>query len=324
MAGRVLVGTSSWADPGFVEEWYPPGMPARARLPWYAQRFEAVELNSSFYALPDPRTVERWSEVTPPGFVFDVKLHKLLSRHAADVESLPPDLRGRVEVVGRGRVQLTPQLEKAMARRTVDTLEPLRSTGRLGVLLLQLSPAFSPRRNQLDELDGLLEALSPLPVAIELRNRGWVDGERVEETLDWMSERGAAFVGVDAPVGEVKTIMPPVDAVTRPDLAYFRAHGRNLEGYVSGRTVAERFAWVYEPEELQEIAGRVQALAEEADVVHVMFNNNRGSDAPKAARDFRELLGQDPGPPPDREGPHAAAPDVEAGARESAGQMRLV
>ena len=71
MAGRILIGTSSWADPGFVEEWYPPGMQARERLPWYAERFEAVEVNSSFYAIPEQGTVARWAEVTPAGFVFD-------------------------------------------------------------------------------------------------------------------------------------------------------------------------------------------------------------------------------------------------------------
>ena len=89
MAGKILVGTSSWADPGFVEEWYPPGMPARDRLAWYAQRFEAVEVNSSFYAIQEPGMVARWTEVTPPGFVFDYKLHRALSRHAAQVDSLP-------------------------------------------------------------------------------------------------------------------------------------------------------------------------------------------------------------------------------------------
>ena len=65
MAGSILVGTSSWADPGFVKEWYPPGMPARDRLAWYAERFEAVEVNSSFYAVPERSTVRRWAKVTP-------------------------------------------------------------------------------------------------------------------------------------------------------------------------------------------------------------------------------------------------------------------
>jgi uncharacterized protein YecE (DUF72 family) len=84
--------------------------------------------------------------------------------------------------------------------------------------------------------------------------------------------------------------MPPLDAVTNPKLAYLRAHGRNAEGYIRGRSVAERFAWRYSDEELEEIRGRVQELASEASEVRVMFNNNRGSDAPVAAERFSELL----------------------------------
>ena len=90
MAGKILVGTSSWADPGFVKEWYPPQLAARERLAWYAERFGYVELNSSFYAIPDRNNVHRWVEGTPDGFVFDVKAHRLLSRHAAPIDSLPP------------------------------------------------------------------------------------------------------------------------------------------------------------------------------------------------------------------------------------------
>jgi uncharacterized protein YecE (DUF72 family) len=65
-----------------------------------------------------------------------------------------------------------------------------------------------------------------------------------------------------------------------------------------GKTVAERFGWEYSDEELQEIAARARGMAEEAGKVHVMFNNNRGMDAPTSARRFRELVGQDPGPSP--------------------------
>jgi uncharacterized protein YecE (DUF72 family) len=93
--------------------------------------------------------------------------------------------------------------------------------------------------------------------------------------------------------------MPPLDAVTRDDVAYLRAHGRNAEGYIGGRSVAERFGWRYADEELEEIAGRARELAEQAGEVHVMFNNNRGDDAPTAAQRFQALLGQDPGPPPE-------------------------
>jgi uncharacterized protein YecE (DUF72 family) len=298
MAGRILVGTSSWADPGFVEEWYPPGMPARERLPWYSERFEAVELNSSFYAIPEVSTVGRWARATPPGFTFDVKLHRLLSRHAARIDSLPPDLRDDARTNERGRVLLTPELEGAMLEKTVEAVAPLEQAGRLGAFLLQLTPAFAPDRNELDELRGVIAGLHPRLVAIELRNRLWVKGDRAEDTLSWMSENGAAFVAVDAPREEHIPIMPPIDAVTRDDLAYLRAHGRNAEGYMHGKTVAERFGWRYTDGELEEIASRARGLAEEAGEVHVVFNNNRGMDAPTSARRFRELVGQDPGPAP--------------------------
>ncbi len=298
MPARILVGTSSWADPGFVEDWYPPGLPARDRLPWYAERFEAVELNSSFYALPKRETVERWARVTPPGFTFDVKLHRLLSRHSTSLDSLPPDLRDQVETTSRGRVKLTEDLEAEMIDRLLAEVAPLSEAGKLGAFLLQLTPGFAPDRHELGELTPLIERLQPHVTAIEFRHRGWVNEKRAEQTLAYLSEHDAAFVCVDAPPGDHVPIMPPLDAVTSDRLAFFRAHGRNTEGYLKGRTVAERFGWVYADEELEEIAGRVESLAEEVPQVTMMFNNNRSADAPTAARRFRELIGQDPGPAP--------------------------
>ena len=153
--------------------------------------------------------------------------------------------------------------------------------------------AFSPHEHRLTELDSLIAALAPHPVAVELRHRSWVSPKRLEATLGWMSEREAVWVGVDAPTGPQVTIMPGIDAVTRPGLAYLRAHGRNAEGYVKGRSVAERFAWRYSDEELAEIVGRARALAEEAGEVRLMFNNNRGADAPIAAARAQELLNGD-------------------------------
>jgi uncharacterized protein YecE (DUF72 family) len=299
MPGRILVGTSSWADPGFVEDWYPHGMAARDRLAWYAQRFEYVEVNSTFYAVPAGKTVARWAQITPAGFTFDVKLHRLLSRHAAGLDSLPPDLRADARTNERGRVQLTPELEAAVLDRTLEAVEPLKRAGKLGPFLLQLTPAFAPGRHELAELDGLAERLAGHGLALELRHRGWVEERRIEQTLDWYEAHGITFVCVDSPPGEHVPILPPVDAVTRRDCAYVRCHGRNTEGYLKGKTVAERFGWLYSDPELEQIAQRAKGLAEDAGQVHVAFNNNRGADAPTAARRFRELIGQDPGPPLD-------------------------
>ena len=104
---RILVGTASWTDPGFVERWYPKGMPAHERLRWYAEQFEMVEVNSTFYAVPDARTVERWCAATPPGFLFDVKLHQLFSFHAARRKMLPPALQKKARSDAAGRVVVT-------------------------------------------------------------------------------------------------------------------------------------------------------------------------------------------------------------------------
>jgi uncharacterized protein YecE (DUF72 family) len=198
MAGRIVIGTSSWADPGFVEEWYPPDLAARDRLPWYAERFEAVEVNSTFYAVPAEKTVARWAEQTPEDFTFDVKLHRLLSRHSADLKSLPPACREHATTNARGRVRRTPKLEAALADEIVAAVTPLGD--KLATFLLQLSPAFEPRKNELDELAALVARLNETaPVAVELRNRFWLTERRREETLRWFEEHAAAFVCVDMP-----------------------------------------------------------------------------------------------------------------------------
>ena len=182
-SGKILVGTASWTDPGFVEHWYPKGMPAADRLAWYAEQFQMVEINSTFYAVPDPRMIERWCRSTPDGFVFDVKLHQLLSRHSTAAKLLPPAVRRRAEVDTKGKVKLTPALEEAMIAEVLGPVKLLEAFGKLGALLLQMSPAFSPKMHQLKELETLLHAFKDYRVAIELRNRNWAQGERLQETL---------------------------------------------------------------------------------------------------------------------------------------------
>jgi uncharacterized protein YecE (DUF72 family) len=294
----IIVGTSSWADPGFVEHWYPKGLAARERLPFYAERFEAVELNSSFYAIPAQSTVERWAGATPDQFTFDVKLHRLLSHHSTAPKDLPKDLREDVETNERGRVLPDESLIAELLSRTQEAMKPLNDAGKLSSYLLQLTPGFDPRRNELEELLPVIEGLRPLPVAIEFRRRSWASPKRFEGVLEFLSANDAVFVCVDSPPGEHVPIFPAIDAVTTDSLAYMRCHGRNTQGYMSGRTVAERFDYDYSADELAEIAGRAGKLAEEAEQVHVMFNNNARELAPKAGRGLRERLGQDPGPSP--------------------------
>jgi uncharacterized protein YecE (DUF72 family) len=290
---KILVGTASWSDPGFVEHWYPKKMPAGDRLAWYAQHFETVEVNSSFYSVPDARLVERWCYSTPDDFVFDIKLHQLLSRHSANLKLLPPVLQKHAEADAKGRVKFTPEIERAMIEEFRRPLEILRAAGKLGALLLQLSPGFSPKKHQLDELNDLLGALADYRIAIELRNRNWVEGENLEPTLSFFRQHSATLVSVDAPAEKHFTLMPPdLNAITNPELAYLRLHGRDAHAYTTGKTVAARFNYDYSDEEIEEVAERARELGKEAKEVHVVFNNNALDYAPHAALRMRKALGQ--------------------------------
>jgi len=126
-----------------------------------------------------------------------------------------------VRTTPRGRVRLDDRLEAALADAVLAAVAPLADAGRLSTFLLPPSPALGPRDHELDE---------PAPL-----------------------------VGRFAPHDDHFTIMPPVDAVTNPRVAYLRAHGRNREGYVRGRSVADRCAWRYDDAELEEIGARARA-----------------------------------------------------------------
>lgn len=252
-----------------------------------------VEVNSSFYAVPERSLVERWDHATPDDFVFNVKLHRLLSRHAATLKSLPPALQGSAAADAKGKVELTTELEEALLEQIVAACEPLRAAKKFGAFLLQLSPAFSPRKYALAELDNLLTRLVPFGLVVELRNRNWAEGKELEETLDFFQRHLAALALVDAPNEDHFTIMPRgLNEVTNPRLAYLRLHGRNAEAYLRGKTVAERFYYDYDDAEIAEVAERARKLTKEAEQVHVVFNNNALDFAPHAALRLRAALGQ--------------------------------
>jgi uncharacterized protein YecE (DUF72 family) len=293
MPGRILVGTASWSDPAFVEHWYPKKMPAGDRLGWYAQQFEMVEVNSTFYSVPEPRLVERWCRATPDKFTFDVKLHQGLSRHSTPAKYLPPNLQRRAETDAKGKVKLTPDLEDAILDAFRPSLSIFRGAKKLGALLLQLSPAFSPRKDKLGELDHLIDVLRDYPLAIELRNRNWAGGDQLESTSEFFRARNVSFVNVDSPESDHFTIMPAaLNEITSAHLAYLRLHGRNAHAYITGKTVAARFNYDYNNAEIEEVAQRSKRLAHAADEVHVVFNNNALDYAPRAAARLRKALGQ--------------------------------
>ena len=275
-------------------------MPPGERLQWYAQHFDLVEVNSTFYSVPEPRMVERWCAATPDDFKFDVKLHQLLSFHSTPAKLLPPALQRRAETDARGRVKSTPDLQQALVKIFLRATSIFRDAGKLGVFLLQLSPVFSPRKHKLVEIDPLIEMLSDYELAIEFRNRNWAVGDQLKATMDFLQKHHAVFVNLDAPESDHFMVMPSdVDEVTNSNVAYLRLHGRNANAYITGKTVAARFDYDYSENEIAEVAQRSRKLASEARELHVVFNNNNLDYAPHAALRLRKALGQIVKTPPE-------------------------
>lgn len=263
----VRIGCGSWADPEYVGVLYPRGLPANERLGTYAQWFDRVEVNSTYYALPRRDVIVRWVEQTPPGFLFDLKLPRAFSDD--------PAAAANGELLGK----------------LLGAAQPLRDAGRLGALLLTLAPSFTPSRHRLEELDEAAEKLSAVPLAVELRHRGWVEKETLGATLAYFRKRRLTWVALDLPRIESPKVLPPIDEVTNPELAYLRLHGRNA-GYLKAKSATERHRHAYTSTELEEIAGRIRALAARAKRIHVSVNNHFQDFAPKAALALRRLLGQ--------------------------------
>jgi uncharacterized protein YecE (DUF72 family) len=268
-------------------------MAAHERLAWYAQHFEMVEVNSTFYSIPAERMVERWCASTPANFIFNVKLHQLFSFHSTQRKLLPPELQRIAQTDAKGKVNKSPELQDALLEFFLRAMSILRSSGKLGVFLLQLSPAFSPRKHQLEELKPLIEQLNDWPLAIELRNRNWVAGNQLRSTIAFFRKHQVGFVNVDAPEADHFSILrSDLNEVTNPHFTYLRLHGRDAKAYLTGRTVAARFNYDYSDEEIYEVAKRSDELAREAKAVHVVFNNNNLDYAPRAAIRLRKAIGQ--------------------------------
>ncbi|SRR6266508_3657947 len=161
------VGTSGWQYRDWRGAFYPDRLAQRRWLDHYATRFGTVEVNNTFYRLPERRVFADWAERTPPGFLVAVKL----SRYLSHVRRLR-DPAGPVDTF-------------------LERVEPLRAAGRLGPLLLQLPPTMAV---EVDRLAAVLRAVpADLRLAVEFRHDSWFTGE----VFDLLGRHDAALCLAD-------------------------------------------------------------------------------------------------------------------------------
>jgi uncharacterized protein YecE (DUF72 family) len=266
MPATVRLGTCSWADEGLLRAWYPRGVStAEGRLRYYAERFDVVEVDSPYYALPVPEVTGRWALRTPAGFTFHVKASAAMTWHEGEPTDLAfSEFRG--------------------------ALEPLELSGKLRGVLLQYHPRFVKSPEAKRELARARERLEPLVPLIEFRHASWMLPAERKDTLAFLERHGLAYVSVDSPLTRASNVMPRVAAATHA-VSVVRFHGRNAKTWnIRGRSAADRFDWMYSAEELDEWVAPAARLASEAEEVYALFNNNRDDFAPRSAMIFRGLL----------------------------------
>lgn len=277
----VRIGTCSFADEALVKNWYPHGLAPKERLHFYAERFDTVEIDSTYYRLPSPGMSAGWAERTPPGFLFHVKAFALMTRHPTRLEQLPTDLRTAAEVDEKGRVfHPSEELRAEVFRRFLSGIAPLQDAGKLGGILFQLPPYIVCKDSAFDYLLQAKEQLGRPTLLVEFRHASWLEQENRARTLSFLECEGMALVIVDAPRIDSPTAIPTVAELTS-DTAYVRFHGRNAATWQHrGGSAAERFDYLYTHEELSEWVEPLRDLAGRAKQLFAVFNNNNSSPPP--------------------------------------------
>jgi uncharacterized protein YecE (DUF72 family) len=292
--GRVLLGTASWTERTLVASaaFYPARVrTAEQRLRYYARHFPVVEVDATYYALPQARVAASWAERTPADFRFGVKAFAALTGHPFERARLDRDLQPvlprRSRLVAR---DIPDAVLETIGARFRAGIEPLRAAGKLAYVLFQMPPWFAPARASDAWLEGLRARFADVPLAVEFRHAAWLAPDRRERTLESLRRHGLAYVCVDEPQG-TRASVPPVAEATSEALAVVRFHGRRRETWTRpGVGTTERFGYLYSPHELAGWVPAVRRLARASREVCLLLNNCRGESAVRNAKELAALL----------------------------------
>ena len=275
---------------------YPDRMTkAEERLKYYASRFPMVEVDSTYYALPSRSTAHLWAERTPGGFTFNVKAHALMTGQPSEVARLPKDIKALLpaSLASRQRIYATdlpPEILDAVWLWFLDALEPLREDGKMGAILLQFPKWITPTRENAALIEDARRRLGGWKVAVEFRNKLWLEERLRQRTLDLLRRNALAYVCVDSPPG-FDSSMPRVAETTSGQLAVVRFHGRNTDTWEAKVTqVSQRFRYLYDETQLREWLPGIRAISEQAEEVHLVFNNCYGNYATTNALETAAML----------------------------------
>jgi uncharacterized protein YecE (DUF72 family) len=281
---NLRIGTSGWNYPSGKGTWngifYPAAATSARRkaakgtaapkfdeLAYYAEHFDTVEINTTFYGQPKPAVALTWANRTPQGFEFSLKLYRVLTH--TDNSAVP---RLDVDVIDEYR----------------RGIEPLASAGKIGALLAQFPPSFKNTSASQDYLNALLDRFRDYPMAVELRHRSWSDD--FGTTLSLLNSHGAALTQIDEPKFKVSIRQNQLPNIS--GFYYMRLHGRNAEKWWKHDKSEDRYNYLYSADELKPISETAAAARRLVKKFYLYFNNHFASKAVVNAVMIKKQLGE--------------------------------
>jgi len=281
---NLRIGTSGWNYPSGKGTWngifYPApaktgkrrgargtGEPKFDELVYYAEHFDTVEINTTFYGQPKSTVARTWANRTPAGFEFSLKLYRALTHaESANVPRLDVDA---IDEYRRG-------------------IEPLASAGKIGALLAQFPPSFKKTLQSQEYLDALLDRFRDYPTAVELRHRSWSDD--FGTTLSLLNSHNAALTQIDEPKFKVSIRQNQLPNIS--GFYYMRLHGRNAEKWWKHDKSEDRYNYLYSADELKPISETAAAARRLVKKFYLYFNNHFASKAVVNAVMIKKQLGE--------------------------------
>ncbi len=264
------IGTAGWSYKDWVPVFYPKSQSGSFDwLRFYADYFNCVEVNSSYYTYISPKIVQGWIEKVSDSddFLFTVKLHQDFT-HKRD-------------------------FDEQKIRSVIHNLEMLKRAERLGGLLIQFPYSFSYSEASVDYIRRLKEIFENFNCFVEVRHASWNE----KKLYELFRNLNLAFCTIDQPqIGKAIQFEPVITC----DTAYIRFHGRNTEAWMksiknygkdqSYEEQSSRYQYLYTPGELIEIEQKVKAVSEKVKEVYVIMNNHPQGEAAANAFELIHLL----------------------------------
>lgn len=260
----IKVGPAGWSYKDWEGIVYPEKPGARFDpLEYLSRFFDTIEINSTFYRPPTPKTTKAWAKRVSgnPKFTFTSKLNQIFTHQ-------------------RGKA--TAQDEKDFR----DGLAPLVSASRLGAVLMQFPWSFKNGADERRFLFDLIRRFREYPLVLEVRHLSWSQPE-IYETLE---ELGVGICNIDQPLFS-KSIKP--SALTTSSVGYVRLHGRNYENWFREKADRDdRYNYLYSLEQLEPWIAKINQVAHHTKETYVITNNHFRGQAVVNAIEIKSTLAE--------------------------------